>query len=132
MRRPVKRPARWAALCRAALLALAFAAPLTAAPAPIPRAPREAARTQRANLVGTWTLYWHGAKGTVTLEADGGYRCLWCGMEFVGNWKLCDGRVTITESYRPSDSNSWHTFTIELGLSTSDARAAAIRLERPR
>jgi hypothetical protein len=113
-------------------MALACAGPLTAAPAPLPRAAKEGGRLHRTSYAGTWTLYWHGARGTVTLTDDGGYRCLWCGMEFVGRWRSSDGGITITESYRPSDSGSWHTFTIQLRPHPTADQPAAVRLERAR
>lgn len=129
MRRPLTRPALWAALCCAALFAWSTA---TAAPAPLPRPPREQIRQHHASLVGTWTLYWHGAKGTVMLAADGGYTCRWCGLDFVGHWKFCDGCVVITESYRPHDENSWHVYSVKLEPDRSSGRPAPVRLERAR
>jgi len=77
-------------------------------------------------------LYWHGAKGTVVLSADGGYSCRWCGLDFVGHWKLRNGSVVITESYRPADENSWHTYTVRLSPDDPSGRPAPVRLERLR
>jgi hypothetical protein len=110
---------------------LTLATAAQAAPAPLPRCPHKQNRLQHGQLVGIWTLHWHGAKGAVTLSPDGGYRCKWCGLEFVGTWKLSEGRVVIRESYRPSDAQSWHTYSVMLGPGPS-GRPAAIRLERAR
>src|SRR5262249_33890234 len=128
MRRPPTRPARWAALCGAALLALAPSA-LNAAPAPFARAANHT-ELRRGNLAGTWTLYWHGSRGVGTLTPDGGHSCRWWGLSFTGTWRLREGQVCITETYRPNDKNSWHTFRAALGQTAS--QPAPIRLERVR
>jgi len=121
---------RWAAPCGAALLALALAFPLSAAPAPFAKAAKPSGR--HAALDGTWTLHWYGASGEVTLSGDGSYRCTWYGLTFVGTWKLAEGVVVITESYRPEDSRSWHTFTAEVCAAPPCGKLAPARLERHR
>ena len=129
MRRPLRRPALWAALCCAALFA-SVPASADAAPAPF----RKTARPdglRPGTVAGNWVLYWHGSRGSVTLACDGSYTCKWCGLQFVGTWRLGEGRLWITETYRPSDKRSWHTFSVAL----SDAGAgqpSPIRLERSR
>ena len=130
MRRPPTWPARWAALCCAALLALANSPGADAAPAPFARALPQSEQLRRGNLAGTWTLHWHGSRGSVTLTADGRYSCRWCGLNFTGSWKVYEGQLWITESYRPTDSNSWHAYSVS--LEPASGRPAPIRLERVR
>jgi hypothetical protein len=120
-----------AALCGAVLLALALTAPLPAAPAPFAKAGKPSGRGHAA-LAGTWTLHWHGSAGEVRLSGDGSYRCAWCELTYVGTWKLAEGRVVITESYRPEDSSTWHTFAAEVGAAPSGGQPASVRLERAR
>jgi hypothetical protein len=131
MRHSHDRRGRWAATCGAALLALALAPPLSAAPAPFAKAGKPSAGGHAA-LAGAWTLHWHGATGEVALSGDGSYLCAWYGLTYVGTWKLAEGRVVVTESNRPEDSRNWHTFTAEVYVAPSAGALASVRLERAR
>ena len=83
-------------------------------------------------MAGNWTLHWYGATGAVKLKSDGTYECTWCGLQFVGSWRVADGRVWITESFRPEAAGSWHHYSVPLHVASVGESPPEIRLERAR
>lgn len=112
--------------------------PAIGAPAPMPRH-RPVRPIGHDGMVGAWWMAWGGQSGTVTLTADGGYRCRWGGITFVGSWRIDgEGRLVITESTTPHDPRSWRTYAVCLDPATmtgevvSGCPSTTVRMRRLR
>lgn len=87
----------------------------TAAPAPFERVNPRNRPLCYEDLVGTWTMTWSGQAATMTLSAHGDYVCKMSGLTYVGAWSLDrEGRLCITESATPQNSNSWRSYAVRL------------------
>lgn len=72
------------------------------APVPVkPDKPKPAVVKKQPAHIGTWRMRWGEGEGDVIFYKDGGYWCMWLGQQWIGHWKMVDGRLVVTEGVMP-------------------------------
>lgn len=75
------------------VVALALSAP---APKPQPKKLRHLDLTSKL-----WQLEWGDGTGTVAFDRSGSFWCLWQGQQWIGSWRMENGKLHVKEARVP-------------------------------